>query len=797
MARRLGLEVGQQLPFAKSPLFFAGVALAAGVYVGSLATLSAWIWAAAALLGLVRGLRSDAALLAATFALGGFIAVPHPSLVPQPPINARLHRAFSVTVEEVRQRTYSVDHLLRPLGDDLSALQIKKLLWRAAPVDVPAYEDSVLLPRYGIGDTLDLVARLRRPRERRNPNGFSESLYLWTRQIDARTTGTVFVRQWRPASQPSPARILGDVRHSINGKLEVWAGARAGLAKALLLGDRSGLDWEFMARVQSIGVAHVMAVSGLHAGFIAAFVITLLRMLLLPTLARVVLTTIILILYAAVTGAPASVVRAVIMISLYLLGSALGRPGRNWNILGAAAMLGLMLDPRSLFTPGFALSFSAVAGIFAFHQPMLDAALDTRPGQWLSERPGGRAVTSLLLLTFAAQLGSLPVTLALFHGLPVMGFLANLLIVPVAGLAIFALLAALVSALVLPPLATTFGHAAWGLLSFVEISVDRLAALGTPQIVTGRPAGLVLALLAAILLLLPRLSSGGIRRAVGSWAVALLVLANGVIWTGAFSAPGLKVTFLDVGQGDAIHIATPDGRHILIDTGPRQQQWDAGRMIVAPYLRSKGITRLDLLVISHAHADHAGGLEAVLDNVQVRELWLPPTAPGYPRFAEAVKQARSGGTIITTPPAGTLWRLGAVSLDVLAPDSVMLEHHLGANEGSWVLKLRYGNSSLLLTGDIESRAEYRLLSYGDALQADWMKVAHHGGNTSSAARFLQRVAPQGAVISVGARNRYHHPSTEALNRFSSAGIPLLRTDLHGAVTLFSDGESWSVTTMLG
>ncbi|MCH7573725.1 MAG: DNA internalization-related competence protein ComEC/Rec2 [Candidatus Marinimicrobia bacterium] len=792
--RQLKREALKRPPFAKSPLFIAGIVLAAGVFVGSLTTLSPWVWAVAVLAGLIGGRRTDALLLMATFALGGFIAEPLPSVVPQAPINARLPRAFSVTVEEVRQRTYSVDHVLRPLRSELSNLNIAKLLWRAAP---DAYADSVLMPHYGIGDTLELVARLRRPRERRNPNGFRESLYLWTRQIDARTTGTVFVREWKPANHVSLARRINVIRQSINGRLEQWVGPHAGLAKALLLGDRSGLDWEFMARVQSVGVAHVMAVSGLHAGFIALFIATLLRLLLMPAMARVVITVIILVMYAAVTGAPASVIRAVMMISLYLLGAALGRSGRNWNILGAAALFSLILDPRSLFTPGFALSFSAVAGIFAFHQPMLDAWLATRPGKWLRERPGGRGVASLMLLTLAAQLGSLPVTLALFHRVPALGFLANLVIVPVAGLAIFALLAALVCTFVLPPLATIFGHAAWGFLSVVGISVDRLAALGTPQIVTGRPPDIVLVMLAVILFLLPRMSAEGLRRAVGKWALSLLVLANGVIWTGAFSAPGLRVTFLDVGQGDAIHISTPEGRHILVDAGPRQQQWDAGRMIVAPYLRSKGITRLDLLIISHAHADHAGGLEAVLDNIRVREIWHPPTGRGYPLFGRAIEQAKSRGTIITTPPPGTTWQLGAVSLDVLAPDSVMMNNHLGANEGSWVLKLRYGNTSLLLTGDIESRSEYRLLSYGDALQADWMKVAHHGGNTSSSTRFLERVAPQGGVISVGARNRYNHPSDEALTRFSAAGIPLLRTDLSGAITLFSNGQGWSVASMLG
>ena len=406
-----------------------------------------------------------------------------------------------------------------------------------------------------------------------------------------------------------------------------------------------------------------------------------------------------------------------------------------------------------------------------------------------------RFLTGLMIMTIAAQLGSLPVVLHWFYQLPLLGIVANLLVVPLAGLAITSASVALLLDPLLPALAGLVGSLAGLFLAGMQWIVAALAAGPVPLMITGRPPVWVTVAMAAILVALPAI----LRKQPGrrAFRLALLALLPFTLWAwqGALRSPHLEITVLDVGQGDAIHVALPDGRHLLLDAGPRQEEWDAGRMIVLPYLTAAGVSTLELAIISHPHADHAGGLEALLEGLRIGAIRQPPLTVGGTLYDQALAVAAQQGVPVQAWVAGDRLQLGAVELQILAPDS-LLAGNLGANEGSLVIKLSYGETSLLLTGDIERQAERRLLAYGQVLASDWLKTAHHGGASSSSRALLEMIQPARAVVSVGRYNPYRHPDPGALGRLAASGATVYRTDQAGAITLISDGKRWEVVTQV-
>jgi len=520
-------------------------------------------------------------------------------------------RAITAVVEERRLRPFpAVDFVLSVQGGLPDSLGINTVLWRTG---LYSPRDSLQRLPYLPGDTITVIGRIRWPRGQRNPHGFNELAYLWSRGIDARVVGLAQVPHWRPYTGLSLNRTVDAMRSRISGQLEGWMGDLSPLASALILGDRGNLDAAFVARTRAIGVAHILAVSGLHVGFIAVLLVALLRPWPISRLLKAGLAVLLLMGYLLLTGSPPSVMRAVIMVSLYLLGRASDRSVSTWNILSAAAILSLMIHPRSLLTPGFQLSFTAVAGIVAFHPYLKEALAASRWGSAIVANSAGRYIAGLMMMTIGAQLGSLPVTLAWFHQLPLMGVVANLIIVPLAGFGITALFIALLSSMISPLIAGIFGSAAWALFTIMTRAIDILARGPVPLLVTGAISWGSAIIIVVGVIFLPWLIWGRWRTRRFRLAAAILLAINLNLWPNVFAAKRLTVTILDVGQGDAIHIATPDGTHILVDAGPRYEEWDAGQMIVLPYLLGQGVTRLDLIAISHAHADHAGGLLSLLE----------------------------------------------------------------------------------------------------------------------------------------------------------------------------------------
>lgn len=582
------------------------------------------------------------------------------------------------------------------------------------------------------------------------------------------------------------APFLGLVDRHLRERLgERFSGSMEPLALALLLGDRVDLDPALTDAFAASGTLHLLAVSGLQVGFLAALLHLGLGLAGLAPRPKAVATASLLALYTALVGAPPSIVRGALMAVVVVWARADERRVSMWQAWGLAAMAVLAWRPLDLLDLGFALSFGAVAGLLA--GAPLDRAL-ARSGS----RPR-RFLASGLVATTASTLGTLPIQAAAFGWIAPAGFPVNPVAVPLSCLSLPALWMALLAdatgiELLAAPLTATAAATIGALEAVVALGGAR-APIWVPGELgwTAGSAGLfVLAWVAARFR--PRMAMGA-----AAFGLALLLAAP------ARPFRGWEVVWLDVGQGDAVVVHFPDGRTWLIDAGPSYPFGDAGRSIVLPYLRRRGVSRLDWLVTTHADLDHVGGAAGVIRGLPVSR-WASPMAVDDNTAWLELLAASAGGPAPLTLRAGQRFQRGAIGIDVLHPTPEWVpvdawDDRRSANEASVVLLMGQGACRLLLTGDLGEPGETALAErLADSLAAGLLHVGHHGSRHSSSASFLERVAPRHAVVSVGRSNRYGHPHPEALERLSAAGARVYRTDRQGPVFARCEPPGWRLET---
>ncbi len=582
-------------------------------------------------------------------------------------------------------------------------------------------------------------------------------------------------------------RARGAVRAALVATLPANA---AGVARALVLGEGRAVDPTDAQDVRAAGLSHVLAVSGLHVTLVVGALVGLLRWLLLwtPLALRVEVRRIacaigigVVLLYAPFSGGSASAWRAAVTAALAWALVAAGRRPNPAAITAAAALLLSAITPAEIWNAGFVLSIVATAALVSIPR-------HEGPPTW-RER-----IRLVLMITWRAFVATAPIVLWLFGTLPWIGLLANLLLVPLSSVLLLPVVTfhALL-ATCLPSLAAlTAPLAGWAIDGFIAASAWLGKAPGLSPPPLSWPQGLSLAALCAAWLLI---KSQRALFVVTTLCVISIALAEWHVRVAERPTERLRATFLDVGQGDSALVDMPNGQLMLIDAGGNPNGGpDPGRAVLVPLLAARRRKHIDVAVITHPHPDHYGGLRALVDAaVPVAEVWdtgQGDTEEPEGELSKILRVLSSRGTRLRRP--NEICRepqsFGAARVTVLWPCPRFDAGH-DPNDNSLVLRIEHGAHTLLFTGDIEGHAEQRLVATRAAdLNADVLKVPHHGSRTSSSQALLDAVSPRFAVVSSGAFNRYGHPHPDVAERLHRAAQRVIRLDRAGGTFIESDGR---------
>lgn len=637
--------------------------------------------------------------------------------------------------------------------------------------DVRVYAYGELARRITIADEVAMETNLYEP-SRSGNGGYDFRKYLWAEGVAQFVSLESHLINVTPQDGGVMER-MARLRSHLQSRADGLFPQHAALIRGLTLGDRTEISEADETAFSDSGIMHLLAVSGLHVSILASLLTAVCVALCLPKLAVLILVTLLLIGYAVLCGGSPSIVRAVIMYLLMQGGVVARRGSDDVTRLSFACALMVLYNPLYLWQTGFQLSFAAVAGLMLL-TPVMQDAWRRLPGVF--QKKPARAAANVLLPGIAVQLGGLPIVLQAFGQLAWSSILLNVFCIPLAQVALILSLIALALDPVLPMGAIAMA-ADW--LTGILLDVAHWAA-GLPFGLWHIPALLMPFAVAYGVCALLGSAQLRIRRPLRYAAVCLLpvlvVASQATAWIGRETA-GLQITYLDVGQGDAA-IINAEGALYLMDTGED--------ITVAEYIDDHCLD-IDGIFLSHAHDDHAGGLEGILEVCDPEWICLPVGYDGGEADENALRviaQAGESGVEIRILAAGDSMMLSdSVQAQVLYPASEDVPG--GGNENSLLLRLEYGAGSALFTGDLPTRHEPEEME-----KCTVLKVAHHGSANATGGQFLASVQPRVAVISVGEGNLYGHPKPALLERLDAAGCRVLRTDLHGRiqVDIRSDGS---------
>lgn len=620
------------------------------------------------------------------------------------------------------------------------------------------------------GAVLELVAAVRLPRPREMKGGFDEAAYLKRQGVHV----VLHAERFRVVGRRGGIGGVADaLRRAVMRALDLGpTGERRAVVAGVVLGEDEGLDRELRERFRSSGLYHLLAVSGQNVGYVVAGALLLAWLLGAPRWLAQLGALGAVAGYVLAVGWQPSVVRAGVAGALASLAWLAARPQDRWYFLLAGAAVLLGWNPYSLLEPGFQLSFTAVAAIFVAVPP-----LERR----LEGYPLPRPLRIVVAVSVACGVATAPILMSHFGATPVFSILSNALAAPVvAPLLAFALAAAALAPLVPSAAAALVWLAGW--LAAYLAACARLVG-GLPHAQAGSWAVLVgLAAAAGLAWLLLRLPPPRGRR---SLVLVALVAALVVAWRSRpEDAPpppaGLRLTFLDVGQGDAVLLEVREGA-VLVDQGPPEAE-------VADQLRALGIRRVTALVLTHPQRDHVGGAADVLEEIDVGVVLDPRLPVPSPYESEALAEARERGIRVVTGRAGHVFRLGRLRLQLLWPDTPGPPGD-DPNNHAIVLVATYGRVDVLLTADAETNVTLPLRPP----PVEILKVAHHGSADAGLSALLALIRPEVAVISVGRGNDYGHPAPSTLSALARfPGLDVLRTDEDGRITIESDGTRYAV-----
>jgi len=663
------------------------------------------------------------------------------------------------------------------------------------------------------GDRVACLAKLKAIRNFNNPGGFNYQRYMAFRGIKASAylSKEAFLVKLHAPRTGWLAEGLKGARGAVSSLIErVPPQDARGLLEALIIGDRSAISAETREVFNRAGISHLLAISGLHIGMVATLAFFAFRYLLARsqrillaawvTRGAALMSALPVVAYGLLAGMSPPTQRAVIMVMAFLIALLLEREHDTINTLAVAALVILIINPTALFEISFQLSFVAVFAIL-YMLRKLPFVLKLRSGpltMW-------KRLALFLLVSAAAILGTLPLTLYYFNQTSLIGLFTNCLLVPLVGFLVVPL--GLLAVFFLPVAPT-------GSLWIMEAAVALMqGALSLAALFSKCP-------FAAVKTVTPSLLEIGLYYAL-AWAlfnfrqtrlakamllgITVVALADGAYWAERrFGNDELRVTFIDVAQGSAALLELPGGACMLVDGGGfYDNRFDVGARIVAPFLWHKKIATVETLVLSHPNSDHLNGLLFVAKHFNVERVWMNqeevPSQP-YQDFLKIISEKNT--RIVGLDRLSIPQTINGIRFQVLYPPKDFLERKTQdlwrtPNNNSLVLQVAFDKVSFLLPGDIEAEGEKELSHLAaSALKSTVLLVPHHGSKTSSTPAFLKYVDPTIAVISAGYKNMFGFPHEKILKRYKFQGCQIFRTDQGGAITVTTDGAHLSVKPFL-
>ena len=659
---------------------------------------------------------------------------------------------------------------------------------RNLKLQVSIYGDDTI-PELKYGSTVKIMGEIKIPQGRRNFGGFNTRKFLGARGVSGTMGVPLKALTIMEGNKASWLKNIGyRFRHNIISTLDKCMSAKeSSVLAGMLIGYTAEMPEEMEEDFRRAGLSHVMAVSGANIAFLLAPLLWLLKKAGFNPRWSSALAFPSMLLYVFATGMEASVIRAAIMAGVTLTGMLLWRKADIYCSLAVSAIIVLINNTFMLYDLGFLLSFSATLSLVIFYKPIFCRLSVKIP----------KIIRDTLAGTIAAQLGVLAIIAYCFNTFSVISVFTNLLIVPLTG--IITLLGAILVIIgnIILPIGKLLGVMVVLVVDIMLFVTEKMAAIPWAELNIATPS-IILVKIYYLILFYLRYGHPRLEKEVAKPVFAtILVFCGALILIISIPAKSLQIHFADVGQGDCTIIRTPLGKNIILDGGGSINDDEgsyAGERIVVPLLYNLNMMEIDLMIASHGHMDHIGGLKTVIDKIKVKKLVVADTSDIEMR--ELTDYAAKKGIPVTRMKEDDIiYEESGLTIKAIYP---LKEEHLmpsnlttSANELSLVARLDYGDFSALFTGDIGFESEKRLLGNRVDLNCDLLKVAHHGSKYSSDKSFIKEVSPNLAVISVG-KNRYGHPSPDAINRIIEQGSEIYQTIINGGILV----EVWEKETRM-